>query len=397
MKFVMSKIKKLIVDEYGNMRFIDSFDNVVEDIFGVKNFAHKINDCYDDRDTITVLNMIGLKNLIDICNNPKIYGIFAEMIEMDHRIMVIKKAQKKASRKGKHIDKDLIKELKYLSEIYKDAIKIMRKKFGVKSQKSSYKRRFAGVSSLVDSRNNFGYDDNIRSILYDGDSLFDDDDDDDDDFYTDDDDDDTTSELEFYLKKLNKSKGKSNRDFQQSATKQPRFSQSRRADSDFDEEDDDDDELGGGTKDLASKVDQLATIVSGMANTMQMQMNAKNVRPVMPTVQLEPVIERTAGLDVSETLSNLTKAVSIMASKQNELINVQDQLVAFIAGTEVEDDDDDSPLNALSQEINRYDDPTETASYDGSVYQKTNVQGLDREGLVDLINNSEEASIKVQP
>lgn len=390
MKFLMTKIKKLIVDESGDARYMDNFDQVMEDVFGVKNFAHKINDCYDDRDIMSALQLVGLKNLIDICDNPKMYTIFAEMVEMDHRMDVIKKAKKKASKKGKALDKDLVKEMKYLAEVYRDAVKIMRKKFGVKSVKTSYKHRYTGVASLVERKNSFGYDDDeMHALLYDSDDLYDMDDDEDEDDY---DSDESGSELDMLMRRRMGTpvKGKKTASFRQSVTEskpQPKPKYRR----DFDDDDDDDDD--GGDIDLEEKIDALAGIVSNLANVVQMTSNANtSVRYTEPlrqqaSIPLKAVVS-SADPNITRTINDLTRAVQIMAQKQNEMIDTQQQLFDYIGG-EYEDDDVDPSVmpnvpgpgpSALQAQVDKYPDIT-------ADFGDEKLVDFTKEDLIDTINN----------
>ena len=177
-KFLVFKIGRLVKDSRGRLKYSTYFDNIVYDIFGVKHFTKKINESYDNRDFIDVLESVGSDQLMKIMNNPKYYDAMRELIAINYRINVLRKEIRKQGKKDKRNKQDL-KEYKYLTNLYEESIKYFRKKLGIKNSKSSYKRRYKSLSNIVRDERDYD-DDEYTSILLRSD---------DDEFYFDDDDD----------------------------------------------------------------------------------------------------------------------------------------------------------------------------------------------------------------
>lgn len=253
-KFVLVKIKRLIMDSYGDPRYVKNVDSVIADLFGFKNLASKLNDCYDDHETMVVLSKFTMKNMMAFCDNSRIYAAVAEMVAIDYRISEIRRTFKKLEKKGKKRDKDTIKELEYLEELYKDSAKVLRKKLGQKSGNKSYKRQYSVLGDMVRSKNLYGYEDDDVSVMMSFGDEYDDEDDEDE--YG-------RGKSEF-TRYLNKTLGKSSK-------KKSRTVQSSSRD-DYDDEDEDDDESDEDAEQddigrVAASVDALTKIVGSMLKT----------------------------------------------------------------------------------------------------------------------------------
>lgn len=392
MKFILSKIKRLVVDSEGRFRYIENLDNVLYDVFGVKNFTKRLNQTYDDRDTISVMGTLGFGNLTKICNSSHNYEIFAELVAIDARKERLKRELRKADKKGKKKDKDLLKEYEYLSDIYKEATKVVRKRFGIKSAKKSYKKRYSSVSNLLDNRDYYDYDDEFSSVLYTSDiDLYSDYDEDDEDW-----DDDGLSELEEFRMRLegksrnrNKGRGRSER-----SSNSPRRIRRRIDEFDLDDEDDEDEwddeeEEKEDTSDIDRKLDKLASSVSGIANSLQYMINTQQ-QPIIaekltPVVQpqyiaseaLAPVHDFTN--DMSPVIDKLVSVVSGLASQQRDTVSAMNQLVSTtdamqrflmdVFDEEADDDEDELPHEGLTREelidtINKNPPATQTVPAD---------------------------------
>lgn len=412
LKIYLQKIKKLIVDENGDLSYIENFDRVIEDIFGVKHFAKKLNQCYDDRDTIAVLNSFGLKNLQEIVSNPNIYQAFAELVALDARIIEIKRRIKRADKKGKKRDKDLVKEYEFLTNLYKKARKRMRSRFGVKSSKKSYKHKYSALSNLVE-RSGYDYDDDddFSSVLYSSDMY------DDDDEY---DDMDQLSDLEEFARRLNYGDERRSR---RSSGKTKRMNDLE--DFDLDSEDDDDDDYDldddsdintSSNKGFGKKIDQLASIVSNLANSVQYMLNSgyQNTQPYKPVshagravvpihsfdddndyiVNEEPAPrkEQSPKPQYSSNADNLGPiydAIRMLSENQNRLINTVDNIQEFLETLELEEINDEPAQPDISIQINKYEDVAAEAPIVTSREQKPEQNKTpNTEELIDQINHS---------
>jgi hypothetical protein len=420
MKFYLSKIKKLIIDESGKMSYIDNFDHIIYDIFGIKNFTKRLNQCYDNRDTIAVLNQLGFKILNSICKASDLYGVFAELVAIDGRIAEIRRRFKKASKKGKKRDKDLVDEYEWLIDLYKRAVKSIRKRFGIKSSKKSYKRRYSSLVNIVNNRRDYDYD--VSSVLYSSD-MDDLDFDDEDDDFEDDDGDDGLSELERFRHNLNHTRpvtvkrgpGRNSR-----RSKLDDYDLDSETDS-FDNEEDDSD-----LSETNQKIDKLADVVTNLANTVQYIANTSNADPRSAAIPRPvrtpeaPIIPRVSTKQVSYTpvvpptydpntlLMPLIAPIQTMINQQSMVAKALDDVTKtnvaiyeYLQTLDFGDDEDDSDLDAeaselLMGELDKYPDLNESSS--GTVYTGPNVNASVNsrnnsspsvEKLIDDINHSD--------
>lgn len=174
-KYIMYRIKKLICDGRGKIKYMVNFDVVIEEIFGVKNFSKHLNELYDTRDIIDLVDSLGLDTLYELLNNPQLFSIMDELTRIDARLKFIKKKLKKKDKR----DKYLIKEYNYLTKLFKDGVKYIRKRFGIRNASKAYKRKYRALNDILHG-DDYDDDDGFSSILLrDDDYFFDDDDDDD--------------------------------------------------------------------------------------------------------------------------------------------------------------------------------------------------------------------------
>lgn len=179
-KYIMYRIKKLICDGRGKIKYMVNFDVVIEEIFGVKNFSKNINELYDTRDIIDLVDTLGLETLYELLNNPQLFSMLDELTRIDARLKYIKKKLKKKDKR----DKYLIKEYNYLTKLFKDGVKYIRKRFGIRNAAKAYKRKYRALNDILHGDNYDDDEDGFSSILLrDDDYFFDYDDDDDDDDY----------------------------------------------------------------------------------------------------------------------------------------------------------------------------------------------------------------------
>ena len=223
-KFILYKMKMLVTDNRGRLRYLESLDNILYDVFGIKNTMKKINNAYDPREISGLIDNLGVSVLLQLFNSGKMYKILEDLVQINYRMNELKKEIRKQSRKDKR-DKDDVKEYNYLMDLYKKSIKYIRNKFGIKNAKTSYKRKYQSLNNIVKNKGYGDYwdedDESFTSILMRDDEYYFDDDDDDD-F------DPSTSELEDFVNMMHGGRKKKN---------------VRRYDSYDDYDDDDDDNM----------------------------------------------------------------------------------------------------------------------------------------------------------
>lgn len=267
-KFILNSIKQLVCDSRHRPRYIDDFDQVIEDIFGVNHLAKKINDSYDNRDVIAAIDKIGTSYLIDLFNTNRLKSIMSDLVAVRHRMKELKKSMRKDRRNRGKRDKDSTKEYNYLSDLYSESVKYMKKRLGVKNMKTLYKRRYKALNSIVDSDpwgDDFypldmdDYDDYDDPFVMNDDSWDDD--------YLYDDDYEETSELEDFRRALT---GRSPR-----RRRNRRVSMDRRSSdlTDFDLDEEDDDFDIGTDNEVYQQVNHLTDVVADLSSAVQTLVN----------------------------------------------------------------------------------------------------------------------------
>ena len=407
-KFVLYKIKKLVSDSRGKLRYVNNFDNVIDDVFGVPNVARKMSRIYDNSDYIELLDRIGLDYLLEIFNSSRLFDIFSEMIAINYRIEMLKKQIKKDNKKGKR-DKSLIKEYNYLSKLYRDSVKLMRKRFGIKSSKNAYKRQFRSLNDFV-HRYDDDEDDFTSILLRDDDFFFEDDDDDeytlseldnDDDYYE-------TSELEDFERMMNGGRRPSHNRRRKPTSRRPIQNID---DFDLDEEDDDDEYSESGANEevlkqmnaLAHTVQDLSSTVQAMAmrdeyqqTTVNRQMKGYDVHPDQPS-EISILTEFVGKL--SKELVSVKSDNKVIAKALDESLENQNKIMNYLNSLVFEDDDDSETevvtnppvMNDTNEDIlekvNRFPDVYEELQKD-QINEKTEGVPETVEELIDMINQS---------
>ena len=444
-KFLIHKIRGLVKDSRGRLKYATYFDNIIYDIFGVKHFTRKMDESYADRDFVEVLEMVGSDQLMKIMNNAKFYDAMRELIAINYRINTLRKDIRKQGKKDKRNKSDL-KEYKYLTNLYEDSIKYFRKKLGIKNSKNSYKRRYKSLSNIV--REEYDYDDEYTSVLLrsgDDDYYFDNDDDDD---YDDFDDYESTSELEDFVNRMNgkSDRRSSRRDKRDSVSYRPKRYSNDDFDldeeEDFEDDDDDYDDRHSRRSSIPSMEDpaikqlnKLTEVVSDLSGAVQALMNKNEYDTVQRRKEMyqnhysgnlsEDDLRPSAGrdmvsdsVDTHKELEIITEFIGRLSDEQNKMklnqktiaealdkvVHQQENIIAFLNtfGEDDEDYEDDisedvvmrSPVVAenseLSQKINKYPDIYEEMANDDDLPEgKMRV-----EELIDTINGSDEATVE---
>lgn len=411
LKFILTKIKKLVIDRYGRMSYIDNFDEVIYDIFNYKHLGRKLDECRSDRDTAYLLTDFGFKQIMIVCNTPKIYAAIAELISINIRQNEIKKEFKKAQKKNKKKDKDLVKELEYITELYKDGLKVIRKKLGISKKSSSYKKRYSNLSDLVKTRDSVFYedDDEYGILMYS-------DDDDEDDFY----DDDAETEFERFRKKFGLGDSSQKRKKKVKPLKRSLLDDDD--DEDFEDDYDLDDDDEDFEDDVSKKIDKLFKQVSMLSSTVQQlvqtqtdinQNDAYVIEKARLNGKLPPyhysdprtqtmVNQDSLNLSTNddtknqnkilvrlvEDVQNIGSAVRDITKVQKAMMETQDEIVDFMNAI-TEDDDE----NIVVQETEAFGyAPSQNreavrAHYKNLDHDPDGMENLTRAELIDIINN----------
>lgn len=351
LKFIVMKLKRMVMDSYGRVDYTSNGDNVFKDVFGNKNLFSKLDRASSNREVIVIIADFGFKELMTLCNIPKIYDAFCELVSMDVRRETIKKELRKAQKKGKKKDKDLIKELEYINNLYKDGVKSVRKRLGVNKKSNSYKNRYRTVADMVNTRGSIFYDDDdeYNSILFD--------DEDDDDF------DEETEFDRFYKKMTGEKFSKKSRKKSKSQNRLNRFDfdDDDYDLDDFDDEDDDDideDEYDVDAEDNSKKIDRLTRQISTLSSAVQQMIQCQTdinqndayviekarLSGKLPGYDYSPEIQNHVAdpnEKISKDIENLSRAVSDVVSVQRKLIENQNVMTQFLNEVMNQEDDDD--------------------------------------------------------
>lgn len=376
-KFILDNIQSLVCDSRGRFRYIDQFDTVIKDIFGVRHLARNINSCVDNRDIIAEIDSVGAPNLIELFESRQVLDSFAELIAVAYRLRELQKQLQKQSKKSGRRDKRDENELKYLKKLYSDTIRYYQRRFGISNPKKMYKKRYRNLESLRDGID-FGFEDGFSSLL-------DDDWDDYDDPYGYNEDD-GFGALERYRQKLTRRYPNERR---------RSYRDSRGFDID-DEEDDLDPSLDG---DLYDRVDRLTDVVTDLSSAVQTitaktqydraALRRNRMRADTPTIfsdnnQLPPVAPVPSADPV---VSDLQQQTAYLTSQMNQIANGQRDITNFLKEIMTEDEsgyDEDEDLGGFSKQeaLYRYNQGPDP-------YQVEPGERMSRADVIDMINQQQ--------
>lgn len=375
-KFVLSKIQSLVCDSRGRMRYMKEFDHVIDDIYGVKNLAKKINDSYDSRDIIATIEKFGLEQLIGLFNSRKNTDMMADLVAVRYRLRELQSAFQKSRKKSGRRDKRDVKEGKYLSKLYTDSIRYMKKRLGVQDVKNLYKRKYSALTSVLDN-DDFGFDDGFSSLL--DDDIFGNEYDDYDYDYDD------RTELDDFRDRLNG--GNMNR----------RVSRNR-----MDDDLEFDDEFNFGQHDTDQRINQLTDVVSELSSAVQRMMSKQQfmdaergrkstiVPPIQPKPMLDPnqlpPVDRNQ-FDFQYQLDAVQRREEMLMQQIADLGKAQQATNSFLQEIMSSDDDygdDEDDINYFSQReaIDRYNNGSDPHQIQpGSM--------MSRDEVIEMINQQQ--------
>ena len=178
-EIIFGAIFEVVDDETGNSSYRKYFDKVLKDIFGIDGII-----------TTFMMSRNQFKAIHQMMNNPELKPFCQMMLrEEDVKILhdmvrVAYDAAQIALKPKKRVSSGDIKAYRYLTKLYTEGIKTLRKKYGQgKSEKKKYKDKYSSLSSMLGKRTNPSYNLSLMDELYEDDdpsNIFEDEDDEDD-------------------------------------------------------------------------------------------------------------------------------------------------------------------------------------------------------------------------
>ena len=178
-EIIFGAIFEVADDETGNSSYRKYFDKVLKDIFGIDGII-----------TSFMMSRNQFKAIHQMMNNPELKPFCQMMLrEEDVKILhdmvrVAYDAAQIALKPKKRVSSGDIKAYRYLTKLYTEGIKTLRKKYGQgKSEKKKYKDKYSSLSSMLGKRPNPSYNLSLMDELYEDDdpsNIFEDEDDEDD-------------------------------------------------------------------------------------------------------------------------------------------------------------------------------------------------------------------------
>lgn len=254
-KFVVYQIKRMVCDSDGDPIYMEAFDRVFYDLYGIEDFSRRLSRMYNNRNMQKLINKVGLGQLIKLFKNPSYCNILHDMVMMSNDLKLLKKRIDKNRRKGNgKITRYDVKEFNDVIKLYNKSVKALRKSLKVKNIHKAYKDKYKVVRNFVgqNGQNDLYWDDiDFGDIL--------DEDEDGDDIFDDDFDPDESTILEDFARALN---GKSTSRSKKSSRKRKSFDYDDEEDEIYYEEDD-------AIENLQSKVDRLCNHMQSLSDTVQ--------------------------------------------------------------------------------------------------------------------------------
>lgn len=178
-EIIFEEIFRVVEDETGNSSYRKYFDKVLNDIFGIDGII-----------TTFMMSQNQFKAIHQMMKTPELKPFCQMMLrEEDVNILydmvrVAYDAAQIALKPKKRVSSGDIKAYRYLTKLYTEGIKALRKKYGQgKSEKKKYKDKYSNLSSMLGKKSAPTYNLSLMSEIYDDDdvsNIFDDDEDEDD-------------------------------------------------------------------------------------------------------------------------------------------------------------------------------------------------------------------------
>ena len=178
-EIIFEEIFRVVEDETGNSSYRKYFDKVLNDIFGIDGII-----------TTFMMSQNQFKAIHQMMKNPDLKPFCQMMLRegdvdiLYDMVRVAYDAAQIALKPKKRVSSGDIKAYRYLTKLYTEGIKALRKKYGQgKSEKKKYKDKYSSLSSMLGKRTNPSYNLSLMDELYEDDdpsNIFEDEDDEDD-------------------------------------------------------------------------------------------------------------------------------------------------------------------------------------------------------------------------
>lgn len=288
-KFILLQLAGLVTDAVGHPKYVANLDHVIEDLYGYKKLATKISACRNDTMMIAVVLDFGFRDLFKLTNDGRTMEVLADLVGMDRSLTILHKELKKGSKKGSNSIKKRRKEYNYISDLYKQTIKTLRKDLGL-SAKNPYKNQFRAARDFLemDSESSFFDDSGYGRSIY----------------VTDDDDDDEESLFSQFVservKKPKRSTGTNPNPHMFVRSKEDGFEHLLEQ---YDDDEDDDEPRA--TRSNIPPTVRLETKLDHLTSAVQQLISVGMTKPVIPTVI--PQVPSNVSGDIAAYLTSVSK------------------------------------------------------------------------------------------
>ena len=384
-KYIVQKIKKIVMNNNGDTVYMDAFDDIIYNFYGVKKFSEKMSELWDDREFAMLINRVGLKNILTLLGYPKYYETLRELVVINTMLPKLRRKINRKRRNGKD-DRELhnlVKEYRYLKKLSTKGEKALRKRLGIKGGNQSYKKKFGSIKSLVNeyhdrSWGGFDYDDDYYSSNLDFDDY----------------DYDEASQMDDFLAELKgiditKARNRSKQD------------QDDEYDFDLDDyypdQQEEDSEVEKKVDELSSKMTQMNDVLMALASQNQYdRVNHRNPVTHQPAFSADSM--SASDIVLQKQLQNINSSISSLASAVGNIESWRQNMDQILSEIDEEDDeyleDDDSngmfTLEEYNDVINRYPD------LKSQIGVQPGTQKMSREELIAAINSEPPVEIPVE-
>jgi hypothetical protein len=420
----------MVLNNRGKAIYMSSFDKVIEDLYGYPNFSRKIANSYDDCDIMDVIDKIGVDRLRTLFANTSNCNVIRDLVKIKHDCGKVRKELRKQQQKGNR-DKDLAEKYKYLSRLYRRALKRLRKQLGIRNIKTAYRDDYPAARSIVNDGDD--WNGGFREFSF-GDDDYDpyyidyDDGDEEDDDYDEEYDYDysSTSELDDFVQMMHgydPTKGRGGPNAPRRAnTSRPKQKRQTTYESEWadDDEEYEDEEAGYRMEQkydaLYHKVGELSDAVQALASQAEydrinhrnmtthepvygrqpVEYNAANFQQQQPQPQPAPSQQKSTQRlsdmdDIRRNMNAMNATMQILVTAMKGFQEWQQDIDSAIYESDGEYEEEEDP-NYVDMSDNGYEDDAQLTpsqiNYGDSVIQK-DPQTMSREEMIDEINRTQ--------
>lgn len=348
-KFVVYQIKGIVSDADGEAILIGAFDKVFYDLYGLENFSMRLSKMCSNRGMKTLIDKVGLEQLIALMKNPTYYNVLRDLTLISRDLARLRKQIRK-DRKNENAKKEKYetKEFNDIMKLYRRGIKALRKELRIKDVHKAYKHKYKALREFADAgqRTDLYWDEidfkGLSSQLDDCDDPYDGDD-----YFGDDYDPNDSTILEDFIRELN---GGGRREHLQNR-KQGRRRQSFEY---VDDEDDDDYDDSEEIDELAEKVNSLCGHMQTLTDTVQGLASQNSPKPQRNhKLRQQPVRQPNyqngqLNTDIADIKTCVFNMMNQMRSMDDRLQDIEDY---------VDEEDDGSSIgSAYDADLDPYAD-----------------------------------------